>query len=95
MKRLADLRYKHNLTQEQLSKLLSVSRNTYANYELGVREMDYSMLVFLADYYKVSLDYILGRTDNPIMVEQITVDEAEYVQRSLELYRDMKGKIMK
>ncbi|WP_169871125.1 helix-turn-helix domain-containing protein [Shouchella patagoniensis] len=93
MKRLAELRYKHNLTQEQLAKLLSVSRNTYANYELGVREMDYSMLVFLANHYKVSIDYIFERTDNPILPEQISTDEAEYVERSLELYRDMKKKL--
>lgn len=90
MLRLKELRRKHNLSQDQLAELLSVSRNTYSNYERNVREMDHDVILFLADYYKVSLDYIFGRTNNPFIPELLTLDEREYVERSLDLYRDIK-----
>jgi transcriptional regulator with XRE-family HTH domain len=93
LKRLAELRKKHNLNQEEIAKIIGVGRTTYAMYEQGNREMDYRSLIKLANYYKVSLDYIFGRTDIPIHLESYTPDEIEFMTRSLQLYKDMKNKI--
>lgn len=64
-KRLRDLRENKNLTQTELSKVLFCSQRVYSNYELGDIDIPTAVLIRLADYYDVSVDYILGRTDNP------------------------------
>ncbi|GAF63625.1 putative transcriptional regulator [Bacillus sp. TS-2] len=92
-KRLAELRKSHNLNQDQVADILNVHRNTYTNYELGEREMNYVSLIKLADYYKVSVDYILERTDDPFLNNLHTTDEIEFMERSLELYKEMKRKL--
>lgn len=51
----------------QLAELLNVSQNTYSQYENGVIALTADHLVALADFYCVSVDYLLGRTDNPQM----------------------------
>ena len=43
---------------------LNVSQNTICRYETGEREAGYAMLIRIADYFDVSVDYLLGRTDN-------------------------------
>jgi|SRR5690625_780435 len=63
--RLISLRNKHNKTQEQIAKLIGVTRPAYTAYEKGNRTPDHDILIILADYYEVSIDYLLGRTDNP------------------------------
>lgn len=93
IKRLAELRRKHDLTQEDVAHLLGVVRTTYAMYEQGNREMDYELLIRLADYYKVTLDYLFGRSEMPIHFESYTEDEIEYMIKSLTLYKEMKTKI--
>ncbi|OCA84471.1 hypothetical protein A8F94_17390 [Bacillus sp. FJAT-27225] len=60
-------------------------------YEQGHREMDNQSLIKLADYYKVSTDYIFGRTDNPLFVESLTQDEIIFITQTLELYRNLKA----
>ena len=44
---------------------LFINQNSISRYESGAREMGYDLLVRVADYYNVSIDYILCRTDNP------------------------------
>lgn len=44
---------------------LNTTQNTVSRYETGEREADYAMLIAIADYFGVSIDYLLGRTDNP------------------------------
>lgn len=51
--------------QCDLASVLHVSQNTYSQYENGVIELTAERLVKLADFYNVSIDYLLGRTDNP------------------------------
>jgi len=51
--------------QRELAALLNVSQNTYSQYENGVIELTAETLLRLADFYDVSVDYLLGRTDNP------------------------------
>ena len=46
---------------------LETTQNTISRYETGEREADYAMLIKIADYFNVSLDYLLERTDNPKM----------------------------
>lgn len=59
---LKDLRNSHNLTQDELSKQLKISRSTIGMYEKGAREPDFETLELIADYFNVDTDYLLGRT---------------------------------
>lgn len=44
---------------------LNMNQNSISRYETGLREADYNTLILFADYFDVSLDYLLGRTENP------------------------------
>lgn len=44
---------------------LNISQNAISQYETGIREASYDTLIAIADYFNVSIDYLLGRTDNP------------------------------
>lgn len=58
-------RKKCNLTQKDLATILGIPRTTYNGYELGTSEPDFKTLVCIADLLNVSIDYLLGRTDDP------------------------------
>ncbi|HEY4601223.1 MAG TPA: helix-turn-helix domain-containing protein [Cerasibacillus sp.] len=62
-KRLAELRKSKGLSQYELANRLGFSRGKLANYEQGSREPDYETLKHIADYFEVSVDYLLGRTE--------------------------------
>jgi len=62
-KRLRDLREDRDLRQEDIARVLNCSQVCYSRYESGKRDLPTEMLVRLADYYGVTTDYILGRTD--------------------------------
>ena len=66
--RIRELREDNDLTQKYIASLLSVAQNTYSNYESGKREIPISQMIRLADYYKVNMDYLLGRTDQREML---------------------------
>ena len=61
--RLKNLREDIDLTQVQLAFRLNITRSALANYETGLREPDYELLIKIADYFEISLDYLLCRTD--------------------------------
>ena len=63
--RIRDLREDRDLTQKQVATVLNCSQQVYSNYELGQRDLPLAVLLALADYYGVSTDYILGRTNDP------------------------------
>ena len=63
--RLKKLRKDRKLTQQRLAIDLNMNQNSISRYESGVREADYETLIKLADYFNVSIDYLLERTDNP------------------------------
>jgi transcriptional regulator with XRE-family HTH domain len=65
MFRLKELRLKNHLSQVRLAMELNMTQNTICRYENQTREADYKTLVKIADYFNVSIDYLLGRTDNP------------------------------
>ena len=64
--RIRELRNDHGLTQKQIAKLLSVSQNTYSQYEIGVSRFPLDAVVKLAEYYNVSVDYLVGLTDETV-----------------------------
>ncbi len=61
------LREKKNVSQVKLSIDLGLSQNSISRYENGIRQADYETLIKFADYFNVSVDYLLERTDNPKM----------------------------
>ena len=62
-KRLEHLRIDNDLPQQQVADLLKCKREVYRRYEKGVRTIPIDFLIQLADYYHVSIDYIVGRTE--------------------------------
>ena len=64
-KRIRDLREDHDLTQRQVAEFLKMPQPQYYRYESGYRDIPTDMLILLADFYNTSVDYILGRTDDP------------------------------
>ena len=62
-RRLRDLREDHDKTQQQIADILGTSQTMYARYERGANELPLRHLLTLADYYGVSADYLLGRSD--------------------------------
>lgn len=62
-KRIRNLREDADLTQKQVGEAINVPQRTYAYYESGQRMVPPQVLCALADFYGVSVDYILGRTD--------------------------------
>ncbi len=65
MKRLKELRVQRGISQVRLAMELSLNQNSISRYETGEREADHKTLVAIADYFGVSVDYLLERTDNP------------------------------
>ena len=63
--RIRDLREDRDLKQRQLAEFLNCSQQVYSNYELGQRDIPTDVLIRLANYYDVSIDYLLGQTKNP------------------------------
>lgn len=63
--RIKDLREDHDLTQKQIANVLMCDQSLYSKYERGEREIPLSLLIVLADFYKISLDYLTCRTNNP------------------------------
>lgn len=61
--RLKDLREDKDLTQEELSKAINITQRSYSYYERGDHMIPPEILCRLADYYKTSVDHLLGRTD--------------------------------
>ena len=99
--RLIKLRENKQLKQTEVAKLLNIGAVTYNRYEKGEREPDHNMLVRLATFFNVSVDYLLGINDIPNIAEkysteknnsnELTTDEQELIQ----LYRELptEGKI--
>lgn len=65
MRRLKELRKKRHMSQLALATALDTTQNSISRYETGEREADYKTLIAFADFFNVSIDYLLERTDNP------------------------------
>ena len=62
-RRIRDLREDSDLTQKKMGEILSCSQRVYSNYERGELDIPTEILIKLADFHKVSVDYLLERTD--------------------------------
>lgn len=62
--RLKDLREDKDLTQNQIAKILNISQQAYSNYENEKRELPYNLMIKIALFYNVSLDYIFKLSNN-------------------------------
>ena len=63
--RLKELREDRDIKQKDIAEYLHIKQNTYSQYENEQRQLPIDVLIKLAEYYKVSTDYILGISDNP------------------------------
>lgn len=64
-KKIGDLRIDNDKTQQEIADMLLCNRQVYARYEKGIREIPISMVIQLAKFYNVSIDYIVELTDEP------------------------------
>ena len=65
-KRIRDLREDKDLTQLQIAQILGMSQTGYSKYETGENDIPTAILIKMAEFYNVSIDYILGQTDGPV-----------------------------
>lgn len=68
--RLKELRKAKGISQLKLALDLNMNQNSISRYESGKREADYKTLIAFADYFNVSVDYLLGRTNNPTFLKK-------------------------
>ena len=62
--RMEDLRIDHDKTQAEIAEYLGCQREVYRRYEKGERQIPVDYLIQLSEYYNVSIDYLVGKTDN-------------------------------
>lgn len=74
--RLKSLRIQHNLTQKQIAEFLGTSQPSYQNWEKGTRQPSRNTIQKIADFFNVSTDYLLGKTDIPDPDSDIDLDSA-------------------
>lgn len=77
MDNLRKLREKKNITQTRLSVEIEVSQEIISHYEIGESKPNIDNLIKIADFFHCSTDYLLNRTDNPAMVNDIDKNNAE------------------
>lgn len=70
MNNLKQLRKNEHLTQQKMADLCGITLRSYQNYENGLREMSYSSLIKLADFFNCSTDYLLGRRTSLSEIKQ-------------------------
>lgn len=68
--RIRDLREDQDLNQTQVAKMLGMSQTGYSKYETGENDIPTAILIKLGDFYHVSIDYLLNRTNNKEMNKQ-------------------------
>lgn len=83
---LKKLRNEKGLSQQELTDRLNINRSTYARYETSNTQPDYDTLKLLADYFEVSTDYILGRTENPNKEKNNEFDPMSEINRLIKDY---------
>lgn len=64
-KNLKDIRIDNDVKQKEIAAYLNVSQNTYSQYETGIISLTAEILIKLSDFYSVSIDYLLDRTNDP------------------------------
>ena len=69
-RRLRDLREDHDLMQKEIAAILGIQQTVYSRYERGFQTIPIEHILKLADYYNVSIDYLLERTNNPTFLSE-------------------------
>lgn len=87
--RLTQLREERGLTKKEVAEKLNIDQTTYGKYELSKRQPDYHTLQLIADFFDVSTDYLLGRTDER-KNQNINISENDWPQEAKVLFRDVK-----
>lgn len=79
--RIVFLRKQKKLTQEKVGEMVNMSQRSVANWESGDRSPSLSTLIELSELFNVSLDYLLGKTDNPERIKQPTAQNGELLDK--------------
>lgn len=90
--RLKDLREDENLKQKDIAEIINTTANYYGDYEKGKRDIPTSRMIQLAKYYKVSMDYITGLTNDKGGMHKNSEEEAEILRLYNSLDDKRKGK---
>ena len=85
--KLKQLREERNISQTQLGKIIGAARSTICQYEAGKREPDLETLIKLADYFQVSVDYLIGH-DNAIMKRPYSEIAENFIKEFQELFSE-------
>lgn len=83
--RLIEVRKEHGYTRESLAKSLGISKYTLRNYELGATEPGHTFLKQISDFFHVSIDYLMGLTDEPEILDTFALSASE--QTIIKKYR--------
>lgn len=84
--KIKDLRKDNSITQEELAKNIGVSTSMVGMYETNARKPSYEVLIKIANYFGVSTDYLLGKTENRTCFKKFTDDKNDQVKEESELY---------
>ena len=90
--RLVQLRTGKGLSQYELAKSLGLSRGQISNYELGSRQPDYETLIIIANFFDVTIDYLLGRSDISAPTPEINTISALY-KKFIRLIKGQRGQV--
>lgn len=101
MNKLSELRNSKKISQRQLAKILNVTQPMISGWEKGIYQIDNDTLKILADYFNVSTDYILGRTENatakemPLELKNILENEARVTLNGRLVTQEDKEKMLR
>ncbi|MED4936290.1 helix-turn-helix transcriptional regulator [Heyndrickxia coagulans] len=82
--RLRDLREKRKLTQKELAEKLNIPNQNISNYERDFRQPDYETLQMLADFFDVTTDYLIGRSNKPNDLPPLTEKDEKDIAKKME-----------
>ena len=89
---LQNLRRESGMTRAELARTLNINQGTLANYEKHTREASYDMLIMFADFFDVSVDYLLGREDGAPKTDSKKAPYSFEEKRIIDFYRSLDSK---
>ena len=92
--RLRELRKNKNINQQKLSNYLGYGYTAVANYESGRNEPAIDTLCKIAEYFDVTVDYLIGLSDEPVIMNALSISEARLLETYRELNEENKQLIM-
>ena len=94
--RLRDLREDKDMNQQEIANIIKTSQSYYAQYECGKRDVPFERIIELAKYYKVSIDYIAGLTNDKrgLTRSELSEIETDVINKLRVLSDERRGKIL-